>query len=203
MPNFTNRSIVRFERVGILLTQRDDGQRDAGRKLGMHLQKLGHTRVGYVSTFAHPNPYRLDEEEETGSSVVTDRLQAIYESYADAGIQPSTDLIRFTSIEPAAIQQAVAELLGDKFPQTVLITDDEHVGLQTLAVLRKHSIGSRPGRIRCEPTKRGYVPRNAASWRNIHPGRFLNWSPPPQARCLRGILQSSQARSRASTSTAT
>ncbi|MGO4586612.1 LacI family DNA-binding transcriptional regulator [Arthrobacter sp. 2RAF6] len=110
----------------------------AGRKLGRHLRSLGHTRVGYISTSRHPERYRLGDQ--VGSSVTTDRLQAIYGSYAEAAIRPSTDLVRFTSRSPAAIQQAVIELLGNELPPTALIADDEQVGLEMLTVIRSRSI---------------------------------------------------------------
>lgn len=110
----------------------------AGRLLGRHLRNLGHMRVGYVSTFPHPEPYVLGEE--TGSPVIADRLRAVYSGYAEAGLRPSTDLVRFAARTSGAIQQAVVSLLEDPDPPTVLIASDGQIGLEMLSVLRARGV---------------------------------------------------------------
>lgn len=110
----------------------------AGRVLGKHLHGLGHTRIGYVSTFPHAEPYHLGDQ--TGSSVINDRLQAIYGSYADAGMRPSTDLVRFATRTTAAIQRAVFDLLDQDDPPTALIASDGQIGLEALKALRARGV---------------------------------------------------------------
>lgn len=109
-----------------------------GRVLGRYLRSLGHTRLGYISTFPHPRRYELGDE--IGSSVITDRLRGIYGSYAQAGTRPSTELVRFAARNPAAIQQAVIELLDLDNPPTVLIASDGQIGLEMLAAVRARGL---------------------------------------------------------------
>ncbi|MFD5858779.1 LacI family DNA-binding transcriptional regulator [Streptomyces chartreusis] len=110
----------------------------AGRVIGRHLRSLGHTRVGMVSTFPHAAPYELGEE--TGSSVMTDRLQAVYGTYAEAGIRPSTELVRFAARTSTAIQREVSALLDHDDPPTALIASDGQIGIEVLTVLRARGV---------------------------------------------------------------
>jgi LacI family transcriptional regulator len=116
----------------------ESNQLGAGRAVAEYLRDLGHSRVGYVSTFPHRNQYRLGDE--IGSSVIGDRLRGIYGTYAEAGIRPSTDLVSFPSRAPKAIQEAVIELLDREQPPTVLIASDGQIGLEALTALRSRGI---------------------------------------------------------------
>jgi LacI family transcriptional regulator len=132
--------IVLFERRvdGLDVPVVESDMAGAGRVVGRHLKSLGHTRVGYVSTFPYAGPYRLGDE--IGSSVITDRLRAIYGTYAEAGIRPSTELTRFASRTPAAIQSAVIALLDHDDPPTALIASDGQIGLEMLTALRARGV---------------------------------------------------------------
>uniref|UniRef100_UPI000B145332 LacI family DNA-binding transcriptional regulator n=1 Tax=Paenarthrobacter ureafaciens TaxID=37931 RepID=UPI000B145332 len=110
----------------------------AGRILGQHLLNLGHKRVGFVSTFPYGRQYELGDD--TGSSVINDRLQAIFGTFAEAGLPPSTDLIRFASRSAAGIHDAVIDLIEQEDPPTVLIASDGQIGLETLTALRARGL---------------------------------------------------------------
>jgi LacI family transcriptional regulator len=110
----------------------------AGRVLGRYLMDLGHSRVGYLTTF--PNEWRYQLGDDVGSSVISDRLQGLYGSFAKAGVRPSTDLVRFAARTQAAIQHAVIELLDHPNPPTLLVASDGQIGLEMLAVLRARGI---------------------------------------------------------------
>lgn len=110
----------------------------AGRVVGRHLRSLGHTRLAYVSTFPHSEPYRWKDA--VGSTEISDRLQAIYGVFVEAGETPSTDLVRFPARNPAAIQRAVLELLDADDPPTALIASDGQIGLEAFTVLRSRGV---------------------------------------------------------------
>ena len=110
----------------------------AGRVVGRYLRGLGHTRVAYISTFPHSGPYQLGVD--IGASVITDRLNAIYGAYSDAGVRPSTDLVRFPARTSGAIQRTVIELLDLDDPPTVLIASDGQIGLEALTALRARGV---------------------------------------------------------------
>lgn len=110
----------------------------AGRQVGRYLRSLGHTRVGYISTFPHPTAYTLGDE--VGSSEISDRLQAIYAALAEGGARSSTDLVRFAQRTPAAIQQALVDLLDQDDPPTAFIASDGQIGLEAFTVLRARGV---------------------------------------------------------------
>lgn len=110
----------------------------AGRLVGRHLRSLGHHRVAYISTFPHPAPYSLGDE--VGSTEISDRLRSIYSVLAEKGARPSTDLVRFPARNPAAIQQAVIEMLDSDNPPTALIASDGQIGLEAIIALRARGV---------------------------------------------------------------
>jgi LacI family transcriptional regulator len=77
---------------------------------------------------------------DVGSSVATETLREIYGCFAKVGKPSSKDLVGFAARTPAAIQQAVTDLLDQDDPPAALIASDGQTGLERLTILRARGV---------------------------------------------------------------
>lgn len=102
-----------------------------------HVIKLGHRRIGFISTAA-TGPRRYTAGADVGSSLITDRLAALVERQHAAFGEDSSDVIRFAPTgTPDEITRVTREIFETADPPTLLLTSDNDIALSAVPELER------------------------------------------------------------------
>lgn len=102
-----------------------------------HVIRLGHRRIGFIST-ARTAPRRYRSGADVGSSLVGDRLAALVERQRAELGEDSADLLRFATTGTAdEIARVTREIFETANPPTLLLTSDNDIALVAVPELER------------------------------------------------------------------
>ncbi len=106
------------------------------RRLVELLLQAGHRRIAFISTIAHPHPYRLGDR--LGSTSVDDRVNGFVASLTEAGIAEPARFIRLNARRDG-VGAAVRDVVADG--ATAIVASDSLIAQAAFRTVRELGLG--------------------------------------------------------------